>query len=104
MTDFVAQLKYRTTEEGRRSTPAFSRYRPQIKFEFNEMQTSGEQIFIGQDEVFPGESIKAKIRITGVDFFRNRLEEGMEFEFREGSRVIGTGKILEILNEELRKK
>lgn len=103
MTDFVAELKYRTTEQGGRSTPAFSKYRPQIKFDFDEMQTSGEQIFIDKDEVFPGESVKAKIRILGVDFFRNRLEEGMEFEFLEGSRIIGTGKILIILNEEFRK-
>ena len=100
-TDFIAELKYKTTEDGGRSTPAFSKYRPQIKFEFEYMQTSGEQTFLNKEQVFPGESVTAKIRILGVELFKHRLETEMNFEFREGSRVIGTGKISEILNEEL---
>lgn len=100
-TDFIAELKYRTTDEGGRLTPAFSKYRPQVKFDFEEMQTSGEQTFLNKEQVFPGDSVIAKIRILGVEFFKNRLEPGMSFEFREGSRIIGTGKILEVLNEEL---
>lgn len=100
-TDFIAKLQYRTTEEGGRSTPAFSKYRPQVKFDFEEMQTSGEQTFLNKEQVFPGESVTAKIRILGVELFKHRLEPEMNFEFREGSRIIGTGEILEILNAEL---
>ena len=103
MTDFIAELKYTTAEQGGRSMPAFSNYRPQIKFEIDEMRTCGQQIFIGRDKVYPGESVKAKIQITGVQFFKNRLEEGMNFEFLEGAILIGTGKILTILNKELKK-
>ena len=100
-TDFIAELKYRTTEEGGRSTPAFSKYRPQVKFDFEEMQTSGEQTFLNKQEVFPGESVTAKIRILGVELFKNRLEPEMNFEFREGSRIIGIGTILEVINSDL---
>lgn len=102
MSDFIALLQYRTTQEGGRKTPAFSKYRPQIKFDFDEMQTSGEQTFIDKDTVYPGEEIKAAIRLAGVIYFRGRLAEGMLFEFLEGPRVIGTGKILEILNYTLK--
>ncbi|MNG67175.1 Elongation factor Tu [compost metagenome] len=102
MSDFIAQLHYRTTQEGGRETPAFSKYRPQIKFDFDEMQTSGEQTFIDKDTVYPGEEVKAVIRIAGVLYFKGRLAEGMLFEFREGPRVIGTGKILQILNDTLK--
>ncbi len=38
-TDFIAQLQYRTIEDGGRKMPAYSGYRPQIKFDFEEMQT-----------------------------------------------------------------
>ncbi|KKO92476.1 hypothetical protein AAW12_05085 [Sphingobacterium sp. Ag1] len=83
MSDFIALLQYRTTQEGGRKTPAFSKYRLQIKFDFDEMQTSGEQTFIDKDTVYPGEEVKAAIRLAGVIYFRGRLAEGMLFEFGE---------------------
>ena len=100
--DFIADLKYLTTEEGGRKTPVFSTgYRPQIKFDFDEMQTSGQQTFLNKDTVYPGDTVEAAIRIISVEHFENTLTEGMTFEFREGSRVIGTGKIIDILNDRL---
>jgi hypothetical protein len=101
--DFVAELKYLTAEEGGRKTPAFSGYRPQVKFDFDEMQTSGQQTFLTKDTVYPGDTVEAAIRIISVEHFENKLTEGMPFEFREGSRVIGTGKIIDILNDKLKK-
>ncbi len=101
--DFIAILNYRTTGEGGRKTPARSGYRPQVKFPFSEMQTSGQQTFFGKEWVYPGDTVKANIKILMTDFFAHCLEEGMSFEFREGAMIIGTGKIIEIVNEELRK-
>jgi hypothetical protein len=101
--DFVAELKYRTTEQGGRKTPAHSGYRPQVKFDFAEMQTSGQQIFLDKEIVSPGDTVNAKIRILSVDYFANKLTEGMQFEFREGDKVIGTGLIKQIINERLKK-
>jgi hypothetical protein len=49
--DFIAELKYLTTEEGGRKTPVHSGYRPQVKFCFTEMQTSGQQTFIDKEIV-----------------------------------------------------
>jgi translation elongation factor EF-Tu-like GTPase len=100
--DFIAELKYKL--EGGRTTPALPGYRPQIKFEFEEMQTSGQQQFINRKLVFPGDKVVAKINILSVDHFAKKLEEGMEFEFREGSRIIGHGKILTIVNKKLKKE
>lgn len=102
-TDFIAQLKYRTTEQGGRQTPAKSGYRPQIKFDFIEMQTSGQQTFIDKKTVFPGDTVNAKIKILSPDYFSGCLTEGMEFEFREGETVIGTGEIKYIVNDKLEK-
>jgi translation elongation factor EF-Tu-like GTPase len=65
------------------------------------MQTSGQQKFIDKKVVYPGETITAEIAIISVEFFKHQLSEGMSFEFREGSRIIGTGKILKVLNPQI---
>ncbi len=103
-TDFIAFLTYRTTDEGGRNTPAASGYRPAIKFPFIEMQTSGQQKFIDKDLVYPGETVQAEIKIISTDYFKEHLYDGLEFEFREGARVIGTGRITKILNKSLQRK
>ncbi len=102
--DFIADLQYLKTEQGGRKTPVFATgYRPQIKFDFDDMQTSGQQTFLNKDIVYPGETVEASIKIISVKHFENTLTEGMIFEFREGSRIIGTGKITDILNDKLKK-
>ena len=101
--DFTAKLQYKTKEQGGRETPAKSGYRPQIKFAFSEMQTSGQQTFIGKETVLPGGTVEAKIKIQSPQYFAGSLIEGMKFEFREGAIVIGTGEILFIVNEILEK-
>lgn len=101
--DFIATLTYRTTEQGGRKTPAKTGYRSQVKFDFEEMQTSGQQTFIDREYVFPGDTVEAEITILSVDHFANKLTEKMEFEFREGETVIGTGTIKHIINDKLKK-
>ena len=103
-TDFIAELKYRTTEHRGRKIPANSGYRPQVKFDFTKMQTFGSQKSIGTDIVFHGETVLAEITVISPQFFEYRLEIGMEFEFREGSIIIGIGKITEIINKTLEQK
>lgn len=101
--DFIAELQYLTTEQGGLKTPANTGYRPQVKFDFTEMQTSGQQTFIDKETVFPGDKVDAKIKILSPDYFTDCLAEGMNFEFREGSTLIGTGQIKYIVNDKLEK-
>ncbi|AWH85915.1 hypothetical protein HYN59_12725 [Flavobacterium album] len=102
--DFIATLSYKTTQEGGRSTPASSGYRPDIKFSFDEMYTCGMQTFINREKVYPGDTVDAYIKIIAVPYFAGRLEEGIEFIFVEGPNVIGTGVIKEIINEVLKRQ
>ena len=103
-TDFIAVLKYRTHLEDGRKDYALSGYRPDIKFSFSEMRTCGVQTFVGQEKVFPGESVTANIKITATEFFKGQLYENLEFDFSEGLNIIGTGIILEIINPILKIK
>jgi len=101
--DFIASLRYRTTEEDGRKTPAKSGYRPQVKFEFDDKQSFGLQVFIGRELVYPGDSVEAEITLLSIDHLENKLVKGMTFEFLEGTRVIGSGKIKHIMNDILKK-
>lgn len=102
--DFIAELKYLTTDQGGRRTPARSGYRPHVKFAFSEMQTSGQQIFLDQEIVHPGDTVNAEITIISTQFFDHMLSPEMTFEFSEGPRTIGTGRIIKILNQNLQAK
>ena len=104
LVDFFADLHYRTTEEGGRKTPAASGYRPHLKFPFSEEQTSGQQTFIDQEMAYPGDRLSAKIKVLWTDLLAGKLEEGTTFEFREGRRVIGSGKVTYIVNDKLEKE
>jgi len=101
--DFIAELTYLPTEEGGRKSPAKSGYRPHVKFDFDDMHTSGQQTFIDKEWVSPGEDVKAKIKILASDHFTHSLSEGMKFRFWEGAHLIGTGEIKYIVNSKLEK-
>lgn len=99
--DFIAKLRYFTTEQGGRITPVSSGYRPIVKFDFSESQISGQQTFIDKELVYPGDTVDARIKLSTTDYFANALTEGMNFEFSEGSSIIGTGQIIIIVNDKL---
>lgn len=101
--DLIATLTYLKSEQGGRDTPVVSGYRPQLKFEFSEIQTSGQQIFIDRKIVYPGDTLEAEIKVLSTEHLNGQLKEKMKFDFREGSRIIGTGKIKHIVNDKLRK-
>ena len=69
-THFIAELKYKTAEEGGRKTPAYNGYRPQVKFNFSEKQTSGSQKFLDKEKANPGETITSEITVLTPDFFK----------------------------------
>jgi len=103
--DFKATLVFKTSEEGGRNTPVFSGYRPHIEFDnYPEYLTSGSQTYTNKDKVFPGDSVDAKIKILGTEYFTRRLYVGKGFKFCEGRRTIGIGKIVDVINEELKIK
>ena len=102
--DFTAKLFYLTSEQGGRNSFASSGYRPHIQFSHKKYNTSGQQIFLNKEIVKPGENVEAEITIIAIEEFRNELYPGMLFKFCEGSRIIGFGEIIEIINKELEKK
>lgn len=102
-TDFIAELQFLATEQGGRKNPVESGYRPHIEFEgYADYITSGQQNYIGQETVAPGETVLAEISILSKDYFANRLYENMKFTFCEGPHTMGYGKVIEIVNKNLK--
>lgn len=101
--DFIAELKFLSSAQGGRKTSVDSGYRPHIVFEdYPEQITSGKQTYLGQETVTPGEIVLAEISILSKALFSNLLYENMKFKFYEGAHKMGSGKILEIVNENLK--
>lgn len=101
--DFIALLKYKTFDEGGRSTPAKLGYRPELSFDFEKATTSGRQNFIDTEWVCPGDTVEAEISMLSSQFYERKLYEGLEFKFCEGRKIIGAGTILKIVNESLKR-
>lgn len=102
--DFIAKVRFLTSEEGGRTGYATSGYRPAFKLADQTEMTSAEQKFQGTDKVNPGQEVISEIRILWIEAFEQKLSVGTDFELREGPRVVAKGQIVEVTNERLRKK
>ena len=92
-----------TYKPGVRKTPAKSGYRPLVKFEGKPELTSGEQKLMNVTEVNSGDTVDAEIKLLWLTPFLNSLYKGMKFGFFEGSVLIGSGIIVDVLNKSLEK-
>lgn len=101
--DFIAQIHFKKENEGGRNHYVKSDYRSQIVFYIDEYKTSARQIYIGTDYAFPGDMVNAEIDILSQEYFHGRLKAGMGFKLYEGLQLIGTGKIIKIVNKKLNK-
>jgi elongation factor Tu len=58
--------------------------------------------YVGCESVAPGDTAVADIWFLMPEYQQGRLYPGFEFTVQEGSRVVGHGVIIAVLNEELR--
>jgi hypothetical protein len=101
--NFIAQIHFYKENEGGRRHYVKSNYRSQLVFNFDDYQTSARQIYIGTNYVFPGDIVNAEIDILSQEYFYGKLKSGMSFKLYEGPQLIGTGRIIKIVNSKLLK-
>lgn len=99
--DFIAQIHFKKENEGGRKNYVKSDYRCQLVFNFDDYKTSARQIYIGTNYAFPGDIVNAEIDILSQAYFHAKLKAGMGFKLYENLQIIGTGKIMKIVNEKL---
>ena len=91
---FNASIYVLKKEEGGRHTPFGNKYRPQ--FYLRTMDCTGEiTLPAGVDMVMPGDNVKITVELI----YAVALNAGLRFAIREGSRTVGSGQILEVLED-----
>lgn len=89
---FKGQIYVLTQDEGGRSTPFFSGYRPQFYFRTTDV-TGDVRLPAGREMVMPGDNVELEIElITTI-----AMEKDVRFSIREGGRTVGSGIVTEIL-------
>ncbi len=91
-TDFEGEVYVLSKEEGGRSTPFFSGYRPQ--FYFRTTDVTGALTLLGDAEMcMPGDNVKLKVELIAPI----AMQENVRFAIREGGRTVGSGVVTKIL-------
>jgi len=94
--DIEAEITFVPTGQGGRSTPAFSGYRPQ--FYYDEQDWDAEQEYPDVDSALPGQTVRTLLRFSNPDAHVGRVHPGLEFQVREGARVVAHGRVIRILH------
>jgi translation elongation factor EF-Tu-like GTPase len=100
--DFIAKIRFLTTEEGGRLGPVKSGYRPDHNFGLRG-EINGAQHDYGNEDIWValGETVSARLSLVAPRYQRGRLYSGMGFTIQEGSKLVGRGSVVEILNPDL---
>ncbi len=94
MREVNAVLTLLRTEDGGRKTAITTGYRP--SFYIGALQTDGAIELLGIDKQNPGETKPIRIKLLHPENFGKVLAVGVDFEIREGSKMIGRGRIKEM--------
>lgn len=91
--EFESQVYILTKEEGGRSTPFFSGYKPQ--FFIRTADVTGEVILPeGMEMVMPGDTVNLTVKLI----VPVAIEEQQRFAIREGGKTIGAGVVTKIIS------
>lgn len=80
-----------------RKQPFNSGYRPSFSF-VPESYTVGKINLIDKEDFLPGERGEVEISFLSTNLLGENFGVGSEFTFGESTTVLGTGKVLDILN------
>jgi len=90
-TKFQGQVYVLTKDEGGRSTPFFSNYRPQFYFRTTDV-TGVITLPEGTEMCMPGDNVNMDVELIKPI----AMEEGLRFAIREGGHTVGSGVVSKI--------
>ncbi|MBC7785650.1 MAG: elongation factor Tu, partial [Burkholderiales bacterium] len=89
---FQGEVYILTKEEGGRSTPFFSGYRPQFYFRTTDV-TGSTKLLGGAEMCMPGDNVSIEVELQSPI----AMEEKLRFAIREGGKTVGSGVVTKIL-------
>ena len=93
--DIEAEIHFFPTAEGGRSGPAFDDYRPQFYYDGHDWDA--RHLYPDVERVNPGDTVRAFVGFLNPLEHVGKLHPGKEFEIREGSKTVGRGRVLRII-------
>ena len=94
LTKFKGQVYVLSKDEGGRHTPFFNNYRPQFYFRTTDV-TGVITLPEGTEMCMPGDNVDMNVElITPI-----AIEKGLRFAIREGGRTVGSGVVIDIIND-----
>ena len=91
-TKFEGEVYVLSKEEGGRSKPFFTGYRPQFYFRTTDV-TGSLTLLDGAEMCRPGENVKLSVELI----YPIAMDEGVRFAIREGGKTVGSGVVTKIL-------
>lgn len=101
--DVEADISLLPTSEGGRSNPAFSGYRPAHAV-LDDYFTTGVHQYLDRDRLLPGDTALGTITFITPEEYPHCLSAGQTILIQEGGRMVGTARILRVLNPLLEAK
>lgn len=92
-----------TTKQSGRWSPVYSDYHPNHDFGLDGMLNEARHEYIGCESVAPGQSAKAYLWFLVPEYQEGRLYPGFKFTVQEGSRIVGYGVVLRVINMALQR-
>jgi translation elongation factor EF-Tu-like GTPase len=96
--DVEAEITFVRTADGGRKGPAFSGYRAQFYYDGNDWDA--DQEYPDVESVLPGQTVRALLRFGRPEAHIGLIHPNMQFQVREGARVVANGRVTKILNLE----
>ena len=91
---FKGEVYVLSKEEGGRHTPFRNKYRPQ--FYFRTTDVTGEILLPdGMEMVMPGDHVTIEVQLIN----EIAMDKGLRFAIREGGRTVGSGQVIEIIED-----
>ena len=91
---FKGEVYVLSKEEGGRHTPFRNKYRPQ--FYFRTTDVTGEiTLPEGMEMVMPGDHVTIEVNLIS----EIAMDKGLRFAIREGGRTVGSGQVIEIIED-----
>lgn len=100
LTEIKADVHFLASAEGGRTARIFSGYRPTFFWDGCEALggNDGQLTLDGRDECNPGEDSIIRILFSQPELLPRTIRHGTTFTLREGGRIIGRGRVLQVLN------
>ncbi|RMH23430.1 MAG: elongation factor Tu [Planctomycetota bacterium] len=92
-TKFEGEVYVLSKDEGGRSTPFFTGYKPQFYFRTTDV-TGAVKLLGGAEMCMPGDNVQIEVDLGDKPI---AMEEGLRFAIREGGRTVGSGVVTKIL-------